>query len=137
MERKASCADRMKIAMERLGMKPVDLCNKTRISKSTMSQYLSGEYEPSQERLEILSKALNVPEAWLMGYDLNLTVEFPLSQDESEILTMYRIAEPKIKEAVRSVLKSCASESTDIREKYKELEAEHERTHSPHESGSA
>ena len=57
----------------------------------------------------------------------------PPNQEESEILTLYRQAEPTIKEAVRSVLKCC---TPDMRGKYKEFESEYERTHGPHESGS-
>lgn len=40
------------------------------ISKSALSQYCSGKYEPDQRRLTILGMALNINEAWLMGYDV-------------------------------------------------------------------
>ena len=50
--------------------KPVDLQNATGFGKSSISQYLSGINAPRQDRLYILSKVLNVSEAWLMGYDV-------------------------------------------------------------------
>ena len=34
-----------------------------------MSQYLSGTFKPKQQRTYLIAKALNVNEAWLMGYD--------------------------------------------------------------------
>lgn len=41
-----------------------------KLGKSALSQYLSGENEPGQEKLTILGLALGVNEAWLMGYDV-------------------------------------------------------------------
>lgn len=40
------------------------------LGKNTLSQYVSGKTEPGQEKLTILGLALNVSEAWLMGYDV-------------------------------------------------------------------
>ena len=34
-----------------------------------MSQYCSGAFIPKQKRTYLLAKALNINEAWLMGYD--------------------------------------------------------------------
>lgn len=41
------------------------------LGKNTLSQYVSGKTEPGQEKLSILGMALNVSEAWLMGYDVS------------------------------------------------------------------
>jgi repressor LexA len=46
---------------------------KTRIGRSDISQYISELYEPSQNKLFILSKALRVNEVWLMGFDVDPT----------------------------------------------------------------
>ena len=54
----------------------------TEIDKSTMSQYVSGKYEPSQLRLELIARALNVNEAWLMGYDVPMEREKPILEQE-------------------------------------------------------
>lgn len=47
-------------------------CSKydTKISKVDLSQYVSGKVEPGQAKLFVLANALNVSEAWLMGYDV-------------------------------------------------------------------
>lgn len=67
---KVSCASRIRQGMEFRNLKQADLCSMTGINKSTMSQYLSGVYEPSQIKVELLARALGVDEAWLMGYDV-------------------------------------------------------------------
>ena len=41
-----------------------------KLNRSDLSQYLSGKVEPGQEKLSILAMALDVDEAWLMGYDV-------------------------------------------------------------------
>lgn len=62
--------DRLQEAMDRKGWKAVDLVNKTGIPKNTISYYLSGRTEPKSDRLYILGQALDVSEAWLLGYDV-------------------------------------------------------------------
>ena len=57
---------RLSVAMERRGIKQVDLINATGIGKSSMSTYLSGEYLPKQRNLYKIARALGVDPAWLL-----------------------------------------------------------------------
>ena len=41
----------------------------TGISRSTMSQYYSGAFRPKEDKLRRIAKALEVNEAWLLGYE--------------------------------------------------------------------
>ena len=66
----ASCGQRIAAALARKGMKQSDLCKITGIPKSSMSLYLSGAYEPKQDKIYAMAKALDVSTEWLMGYDL-------------------------------------------------------------------
>ena len=66
----ATIADRIKEALEIRNMKQVDLVEKTKIGKSSISTYISGAYEPKQKNIYKIAKALDVNEAWLMGYDV-------------------------------------------------------------------
>jgi transcriptional regulator with XRE-family HTH domain len=61
--------DRIKIALRERDMKQSELANLTGIHKSAISSYISGKYEPKQNAIFQMAKALNVNEAWLMGYD--------------------------------------------------------------------
>lgn len=75
--------DRLKQALEQRQMRPVDLCNKTKISQSTMSQYLSGYAEPKKERLTIIADALNVNPTWLMGLDVEMEHNITKSSEQA------------------------------------------------------
>ena len=68
-ERK-SCASRISSALQIRNMKQTELCELTGIPKSAMSQYIKGSFEPKQDRIYKIAKALDVNEAWLMGFDV-------------------------------------------------------------------
>lgn len=71
-------ANRLKQALEMRNMKQADLVNMTGIGKSSISTYLSGDYEPKQKNLYRLAKALDVNESWLMGYDVPMERQRPV-----------------------------------------------------------
>lgn len=45
-----------------------DLSRKSGIRASSISDYLTGKYEPKQDKIDAIATALNVSPAWLMGY---------------------------------------------------------------------
>ncbi len=61
---------RLKKAMEIKRMKAAQLSKLTGIKPPLISDYLSGKYKAKQDKVYLLAKALNVNEAWLMGYDV-------------------------------------------------------------------
>lgn len=61
---------RLREAMSATGKKQVDLVRETGIDKGSISNYLSGRYEPKSEAIYKLALALNVDEMWLWGYDV-------------------------------------------------------------------
>lgn len=62
-------ANRMRIAMYKVGKKQADIVKETGINRSAISRYLSGEYEPKQDAIHKIAKCLNVSEMWLWGYE--------------------------------------------------------------------
>ena len=76
---KESCAARLKMALSIRNMTQAELCQKTKIPKSALSEYIKGLYEPKQDRVLILSEALNVDPVWLMGFDV------PMEPDNKKI----------------------------------------------------
>lgn len=62
---------RLKEAMSDIGIKQIELANRTGLDKSLISNYLADKYKPKNNNLQILAKALNVNPVWLMGYDVN------------------------------------------------------------------
>lgn len=63
---------RLKKALSLRNMKPSELAQITSISKSTISHYMSGYAKPKSDKLYTISKALDVSETWLMGYDVSM-----------------------------------------------------------------
>lgn len=89
--RDSTTAERLRYIMSTENLKQVDILNKCkpfceeygiRLAKNDLSQYVSGKVEPGQDKLSILGLALNVSEAWLMGYDVPMRRNdnvFPIS----------------------------------------------------------
>lgn len=96
-ERKETCAHRIKSALEIRRMKQIDLCNRAKVPQSSLSLYLSGAYEPKQDRLTQMATVLNVSEAWLMGYDVPMErakeespAQIALAEHEQIIIDLLR-----------------------------------------------
>ena len=66
----AELRDRLKEALDIRGMRAVDLAEKTGVPKSALSFYLAGKSKPKADRLYLIAQALNISEAWLLGYDV-------------------------------------------------------------------
>lgn len=65
--------DRLQQALDRRGWKAVDLVERTGVPKGAISYYLAGKSKPKTDRLYIIAKALDVSEAWLLGYDVPMS----------------------------------------------------------------
>lgn len=75
---------RLKEIMSSRNLRQVDILNlckpfcdkyNVKLNRNDLSQYVSGKVQPSQKKLSILASALNVSEAWLMGYDVPIQNE--------------------------------------------------------------
>ncbi len=66
----ATFQERLNYALNLRDMKPVDLANKTGLSKARISQYMNGIYTPKSKGTLAIALALNVNETWLMGLDV-------------------------------------------------------------------
>ena len=86
--------ERLKIAMNLKKITQSELCELTGIPKSAMSQYVSGAFAPKQERTYLIAKALNVNEAWLLGYDDISMDREPRRDDLSELMQKYDNIKP-------------------------------------------
>ena len=66
----SNIAERIGEALRARQMRPSELCKVAKIPQSSLSLYLSGAYEPKQDRVYAMASALNVDVNWLLGYDL-------------------------------------------------------------------
>lgn len=112
---KENTSDRLKQLMNERKLKQVDILNLSlpyckkyniKMNKSDISQYVSGKVEPSQEKLVVLGMALNVSEAWLMGFDVS-----PIRKDNSkeaekdvDLLWKFSMLEQRDKETILDMI---------------------------------
>ena len=112
---KENTSDRLKQLMNERKLKQVDILNLSlpyckkyniKMNKSDISQYVSGKVEPSQEKLVVLGMALNVSEAWLMGFDVS-----PIRKDNSkeaekdvDLLWKFSMLEQRNKETILDMI---------------------------------
>lgn len=92
--KKSNTSERLKQLMEERDLKQIDILRltapycekyKVKMNKSDISQYTSGKVEPNQNKLFVLSNALNVNEAWLMGYDVPMERTYVSDEKIGEI----------------------------------------------------
>lgn len=97
---KTNTSSRLKQIMAERGLKQVDILNKSlpfqksldiKMGKSTLSQYVNGVQSPDQNRIYLLSKTLNVNEAWLMGFDVpkNITEDSDNDKENQDSSNVY------------------------------------------------
>lgn len=111
--KKTNTSERLKEVMNKYGLRQADVIKRcelyskgygVKISKSELSQYLSGKFEPSQRKLSVLAAALNVTEPWLMGYEVDPNIsDVVLTSHERSIILAYRI-HVEMQEAVDRLL---------------------------------
>ena len=73
---------RLQKALDIRGISPKELSDKTGISKSSISQYMSGYAKPKQDRIYLISKALNINPVWLLGYDVSMEIKEPTTEEK-------------------------------------------------------
>lgn len=91
--KKTNTSVRLNQLISERNLKQVDILNKCRalqdkydvkIGRNHISQYVNGKVEPGQLKLSLLAEALNVSEAWLMGYDVPMSTEKEKSAPATE-----------------------------------------------------
>ena len=113
-------AERLKQIMEERNLRQIDIIEKCRpfckelgvkMGRSDFSQYLSGKIQPKQTKLAILSRALNVSEAWLMGFDVPMSAKDAstaetVDEREQVLLELFRLVPDGQKDEVINLIRS-------------------------------
>lgn len=79
-------AKRLRLALDNASMKPQELAEKSKVSKSSISQYVNGSHAPSNISAGKMSKVLGVEPLWLMGFDVSMKSENSSPELASDIL---------------------------------------------------
>lgn len=77
--------ERLQQIMKEKNISQSELSKRTGIGRNSISDYLKGKYEAKQDKVFILANALNVNEAWLMGFDIKKNKDLP----STDITTLY------------------------------------------------
>lgn len=101
--KESKISERLRYIMDTRGIRQVDILeaakpfcekHKVKLGKTDLCQYVSGKVEPGQDKLLILSLALGVSEAWLLGYDApkqsRLTINKKTAQSISHNIIFHR-----------------------------------------------
>lgn len=113
-------AERLKQIMEDRNLRQIDIIEKckpfckelgVKMGRSDFSQYLSGKIQPKQTKLAILSRALNVSEAWLMGFDVPMSAKDAstaetMDEREQVLLELFRLVPDGQKDEVINLIHS-------------------------------
>ncbi len=84
-------AKRLSEAMKIRELTQTDLHERTGINKSSISTYLRGDYKAKQDKVDLLSSALNVSPAWLMGFDVPMNPNAKLEEGDADISSIKNI----------------------------------------------
>lgn len=105
-ERQAKLSTRLREALTVRGMKAAELCEKTGVPKGAISYYLAGKSQPKADRLYKIAAALDVSEAWLLGFAIPMerTAEQKKNDDLVQVIAKLR-KDPEFFEVV-SILAS-------------------------------
>ena len=68
-------AQRLRAGLDARQMTQAELSSRSKISKSSISHYLKGDWEGKQDAVYSIAQVLNVSEAWLRGSDVPMDAE--------------------------------------------------------------
>lgn len=115
-EKVASTATRLREAMTAAGKKQADLMRETGLDRSSISNYLSGRYEPKQIAIAKMAAALGVSEMWLWGYDVPMerTPEQKKNDDLVKVIALLR-KDPELFDIVNMLSKLPAEDKASVK----------------------
>lgn len=123
MNKKVSTSrERLVELMDYYNLSQTELCKRTGLQKSALSNYLNGDREPRQTQLSLIADPFNINPAWLMGYDVPMFMPQPIDTEEAkairdsyindtlsiedrELLDLYHSATPEDRQIVDLALK--------------------------------
>lgn len=90
---------RFKEALDLKEKTMADISKITGISRSSLSEYSNGKFVPKQDKVFLISKALDVSPSWLMGFDVDINnhkkSEVTIA-GRANVMRTYRYIESKV-----------------------------------------
>lgn len=105
-------AKRLNKAMSARQVSQTELSQLTGISKSAISQYLSGKSEPKQKYVEIICDALKISDLWLYGENVPMDIDEFSDYYSKQCLELNASIELKIKK-INHIYDMCCQLTAD------------------------
>ena len=121
--------NRVREALRIRHMKQVELCERTKIKKSSLNNWLRQRWQPKQDALLKMARVLDVSEMWLAGYDVPM--ERPQAQIKNDELKQL-IIEIKEDEELKDLFNSICSLNDDQKNTIKSMVSELSKVNSLH-----
>ena len=74
--RVSNSKERLRELLHVLNISQTELCKRTGITKSALSNYLNGDRVPRQDQISKIADACNISASWLLGYDVPMDGAF-------------------------------------------------------------
>lgn len=105
-------------AMNKKGMKKIELADMTGISRGQISQYFSGKFVPKQTNLDKIARALGVSVDYLIGYDIALSEKnakktFSLTPMDKELLECFHLLDDATKAFIMDTVRMHAAKAQE------------------------
>lgn len=121
--------NRIEQALNIRNMKQVELVEKTGLSKGSINHWIKQRYQPKQNAIMKMAKALEVSEMWLAGYDVPM--ERPAAQIKNDELVQL-INNIRKNEDLKKLFISICSLSSDQRKTIESMVSELTKLNSVH-----
>ena len=122
----AATAERLRQAMSERRYRQADVVRRAKpigekygrtLTKNALSQYVNGKVEPKRDMIALLAEALDVDDAWLMGFDVPMERLHPvptgkegITEDEAELIRAFRAVPPETRMAMMTLLRSAEAD---------------------------
>ncbi len=118
----SSTSERLRQIMQERRLKQVDIIRLAQpycgeygltLSKSDMSQFISGKVKPGPWKLKLLSLSLNVSEAWLAGFDVprecgDAVADSNSTDERKEFYLLFMSLSPENRRRIVDLMKALA-----------------------------
>lgn len=98
--------ERLEEAMERRGVKAIDLAAELNCSRGTITRYIQGSVVPKAKRMHEIANILDVQEAWLLGFDVSMDRPDTREKKISEIEKMLQLLQPEHLKIVNGMIQA-------------------------------
>lgn len=118
----SSSKERIQMLMDAFHLNQTDFCNKTKIQKSALSNYLKGDRVPRQDQISKIADAFGISASWLMGYDVPMyepaASSAPVDVQKAQLLKYYELLNDEGRNRLIEQAQFFASQ-----DKYKEIKS--------------